>query len=164
MSLAQVAQFAGVTRGFLSQLELGVSSASIGTLYKVCGALGIEFTGLFAQPNASLLRREDRVPAHFGGDGITDYVLTPRQERRAQVIETHLEPGGSADSELWTTHGDLVVVTVIKGALEVRLGEERTKLSVGDAMTFDPRVPHTWLNPSSRYGAIVLFFDIPATL
>ena len=56
-----------------------------------------------------------------------------------------------------------MVVTVLKGSLQICLGEERTILFVGDAMSYDPRIPHTWGNPSKRQKAVVLFFDVPAT-
>lgn len=165
LSLAQVAERAGLTRGFLSQLELGVSSASIGSLLKLSQALGVEFTSLFEETSAAaVIRRSDRIPSKFGGDGVTDYMLTPVEERRVQLIETHLQPGASAASELWTTHGELVVVTVTEGSFELSMGNETTMLSTGDTMVYDPRLPHTWRNPSKRSSTTVLFFDVPATL
>ena len=105
LSLAQVASAAGLTRGFLSQLELGDTSASVSSLLKIAAALGVEVTSLFETPFAAGPPRRPR-PTMLGGDGVVDYLLTPAAERRAQVIETHLEPGSYADTELFTRGGE----------------------------------------------------------
>jgi transcriptional regulator with XRE-family HTH domain len=163
MSLAQVAESAGLTRGFLSQLELGDTSASVTSLVKLAAALGIEITSLFERPPSSLVRRGELVPSMLGGEGVVDYLLTPASERRAQLIETHLDPGGFADEELWTREGELVICHVQSGTLELRLADERLVLGPGDTFAFDPRMPHTWRNPSRRARTKVLWVDVPAT-
>jgi transcriptional regulator with XRE-family HTH domain len=163
LSLAQVAESAGLTRGFLSQLELGDTSASVTSLVKLAAALGIEVMSLFERPPSSLVRRGELVPSMLGGEGVVDYLLTPASERRAQLIETHLDPGGFADEELWTRGGELVICHVQSGTLELRLADERLVLGPGDTFAFDPRVPHTWRNPSRRARTKVLWVDVPAT-
>jgi transcriptional regulator with XRE-family HTH domain len=162
LSLAQVAGAAGLTRGFLSQVELGDASASVSSLVKLASALGIEVTSLFEKPPSPLVRRSELVANHLGGEGVFDYVLTPASERRAQLVETHLEPGGFADTELWTREGELVICHVQSGTLELRLEDELLVLGGGDTFTFDPRRPHTWRNPSRRYKATVLWVEVPA--
>lgn len=164
LSLAQVADAAGLTRGFLSQLELGDTTASVSSLVRISAALGIELTSLFERPPSTLVRRAERQPSMLGGEGVVDYLLTPASEKRAQLIETHLDPGGYADTELWTRAGELVICHVLSGTLELRLEQERVVLGTGDSMTFDPRVPHTWRNPSKRYRTRVLWVDVPAEL
>jgi DNA-binding response OmpR family regulator len=47
LTLAQTAQRANVSLGYLSQIELGKNSASIETLYRICLALGIKMAELF---------------------------------------------------------------------------------------------------------------------
>ena len=163
LSLAQVAKTAGLTRGFLSQVELGTASPSVSSLVKLVGALGIETTALFEKPRSALVRRADTQPSMLGGEKVVDYVLTPADERRAQLIETHLEAGGHADTEMWTHAGELVVCHVESGTLELLLEDERHILGAGDTITFDPRRPHTWRNPSQRYRTRVLWVKVPAT-
>jgi len=98
----------------------------------------------------------------LGGEGVVDYVLTPEAEKRAQVIETHLDPGGYADKELYTRGGDLLICVVQSGTLEMRIEDERILLHPGDAITLDPKVPHTWSNPSRRNRTRVFWVDVPA--
>jgi transcriptional regulator with XRE-family HTH domain len=162
LTLQSVARSTGLTSAFISQLERGETSASVSSLVKISAALGIQVTSLFEKPSSKLIRRGDRVPTMLGGQGVVDYMLTPDEEKRAQVIETHLEPGGCADEELYTRGGDLLVCIVQSGVLEFRLQDEHVTLHAGDAMTIDPKVPHTWRNPSKRLRTRVIWVDVPA--
>lgn len=163
LSLAKVAAAAGLTRGFLSQVELGETSASVTSLVNLAGALGIQVSSLFERPPSALVRRSEVKPSMFGGEGVVDFILTPADERRAQLIETQLEPGGLADPQKWTRAGELVICHVQSGTLELELDDQRYTLGAGDTITFDPEHPHTWRNPSHRYGARVLWVDVPAS-
>jgi quercetin dioxygenase-like cupin family protein/DNA-binding XRE family transcriptional regulator len=162
MTLQKVAKGSGLTAAFISQLERGDTSASLSSLVKIALALGIEVTSLFEKPSSTLVRRGDRVPTMLGGEGVMDYLLTPAAEKRAQVIETHLEPGGYADEGLYTRGGELLICIVQSGTLEMRLEDERITLHAGDALTIDPNVPRTWRNPSRRSRTKVIWVDVPA--
>jgi transcriptional regulator with XRE-family HTH domain len=164
LTLQQIAAASGLTRAFISQLERGETSASVSSLYRICAALGVELQDLFEPPQSSLVRASERRASFLGGTGVVDYLLTPESERRAELIETHLEPGGTADEELFTRPGDLVIAHVRHGKLEVRLDAELITLGEGDTLTFDPTVPHTWCNPSKRARAVVLFVNLPGGL
>jgi transcriptional regulator with XRE-family HTH domain len=164
LSLAQVALTADLTRGFLSQVELGDASPSVSSLVRLAASLGIEVAELFERPSSPLVRRGEVIPTMMGGKGVVDYVLTPQAERRAQLLETHLEPGGFADEQMWTRAGELAICHVKSGTLELRIEHEVFVLASGDTLTFDPTRPHTWRNPSRRYRTTVLWVDVPAVL
>ena len=62
-TLKDVADAAGVSESFVSQVERGRSSASVATLQRLAAALGIEISDLFATeglPRPRVLRREAR--------------------------------------------------------------------------------------------------------
>jgi len=163
MTLEQVASVAGLTRGFLSHLERGGTSASIGSLYRICDALGVEVASLFEPAGANLTRQKTRQPSYFGGEGVTDYVVTPPVERRVQVLETHIAPGGTPDRNLWTHRGDVSIAYVLSGELEIRFADDTVTLGPGDAVTFSPTEPHSWRNPSRNDETIVMWVMLPAT-
>jgi transcriptional regulator with XRE-family HTH domain len=63
LTLREVAEAAGVSESFVSQLERGRSSASVATLQRLAKAVGIEISDLFAdepQSGPRVLRREAR--------------------------------------------------------------------------------------------------------
>ena len=78
----------------------------------------------------------------LGGEGLVDYLLPPATERRAQVIETHHDPGGFADKDLYTRGGELLICLVQSGTLEMRLEDERILLHAGGVFTPAPKIRH----------------------
>ena len=76
-------------------------------------------------PESNVIRRADVEGTYFGGEGVVNYVLSPRDERRAQIIETHIAPGGSPGPEPWSHAGELVMASVIEGTVEFRFGDEQ---------------------------------------
>jgi transcriptional regulator with XRE-family HTH domain len=165
LTLAAVASAAGVTKSFVSAVERGETAPSIGSLYRICDALGISMSSLFelvGREGSNVVRRADVTGTYFGGEGVINYVLSPRTERRAQIIETRIAPGGSPGRELWSHPGELVMATVVSGSLEVRLSDRLTTLGAGDTIAYAPSEPHSWRNPDDQVAAVVLFFQIPA--
>lgn len=52
-------------------------------------------------------------------------------------------------------------VVVMRGTLEVHLGRERVMLEIGDSMTFDPEVPHSFRNPTNEETEILTAISPP---
>lgn len=98
----------------------------------------------------------------FGGEGVENLVLSPRGERRAQVIETRVAPGGSPRPEPWPHSGDLIIATVLEGALEFRFEDHPIVLHTGDTISYSPADPHSRGNPDDEAPAVALFFEMPA--
>jgi transcriptional regulator with XRE-family HTH domain len=165
LTLDDVAGSAGFTKSFVSAVERGETSPSIGSLYRICEVLGITMSALFETvetPESNVVRRAAVEGTFFGGEGVVNYVLSPRSDRRAQVIETHIAPGGSPGPEPWSHAGDLVMATVLEGAVEFRFGERTTTLAAGDTISYSPAEPHSWRNPDDGNPAVALFFEVPA--
>jgi transcriptional regulator with XRE-family HTH domain len=165
MTQDDVAREAGLTKSFVSAVERGETSPSIGSLYRLCEVLGVSIAELFETapaPESNVVRRADVRGVSFGGEGVENHVLSPRAERRAQVIETHVAPGGSPGPEPWSHSGDLVIATVLQGRLEFRFEDHTTVLEAGDTVSYSPADPHSWGNPSDDAPAVALFFGMPA--
>ena len=58
----------------------------------------------------------------------------------------------------------MAIAHVKQGSLEMRFESETLLLDAGDTLTYDPTVPHTWRNPSSRDDVVVLFVHLPGGL
>ena len=165
LTLDDVAAAARFTKSFVSAVERGETSPSIGSLCAICEVLGVTMSALFETvdaPESNVVRRADVEGTFFGGEGVVNYVLSPRGERRAQVIETHIAPGGSPGPEPWSHSGELVMATVLEGAVEFRFGERTTTLQAGDTVSYSPAEPHSWRNPDGEHPAAALFFEVPA--
>ena len=77
MTIDQVAELSGLTKGFLSRVERDLTSPSVSTLLKLCEVLGIEVGTLFEVPETMLVRLEDAPRVSLGGEGITVNCICP---------------------------------------------------------------------------------------
>jgi transcriptional regulator with XRE-family HTH domain len=162
LSLGDLAERSGVTKGFLSQVERDLTSPSVGTLLRVCAALDLPVGELFSGGAGPLVRAAERAPIAFGGQGVTEYQLTPAQESRLLVLESEIAPGGGSGEDAYELDSDAEFLHVLDGMLDVEVAGTRYRLAAGDSLTFDAGAPHRWSNPSSARSARVLWVLSPS--
>jgi transcriptional regulator with XRE-family HTH domain len=161
LTIEQVAAATGLTKGFISQLERDRTSPSLSSIARICDALGVRLSHIFERdPAPALVRRGERaeVDTYFPTH---NYLLSSRDERRFQAIESVVAPGAGAGGELYSLPGDKEFVYVLEGSLELHVGEERHLLERGDAITYDLNKPHTWRNASAEDELRVLWVAVP---
>lgn len=161
MTLADVAEDAGMTKGFLSKLERNQATASVASLMRLCETLEVSIGELFEAPQGAVVRRDAYPPINFGGVDMREFLLTPAGERRLQAILSRIEPGGGSGPETYSIPAEVEFVYVVSGQLAVRLNEEETVLGPGDAMTF-PQAPHAFRSVAADTVTEVLWVFAPA--
>ena len=161
MTLAEVADAAGLTKGFLSKLERNQATSSVASLMRLCDTLQISIGELFEVPQGSVVRRADYPPVNLGGTDMREFLLTPAGERRLQTILSRIEPGGGSGPELYSIPAEVEFVYVLSGRLAVNLNDEETVLGPGDAMTF-PQAPHAFRSVADSEPTEVLWVFTPA--
>jgi transcriptional regulator with XRE-family HTH domain len=144
LTLAQVAESTGLSKGFLSRLERDETSPSVATLVQLCQVLSLPVGALFAEPEIQHIRRADAPRINLGGVRAEEHLMSPRGEERVQLLRSSLEPGAHGGADLYTVNCDVEVVHVISGAVTVRFADRSVRLEPGDALTFPGREPHTW--------------------
>ncbi|MBL8710019.1 MAG: helix-turn-helix transcriptional regulator, partial [Rhodospirillaceae bacterium] len=151
----------GLTKGHLSAIERDLASPSVASLLAICAALGLSVGSLFEGAETAVVRRHKRRRIEFGGKGLNDYLLSPSTRSRIQVVWSEMGPGGSGGDELYAIPAEEEFVLVIAGRLQMVVAGQETVLAEGDAMTFDPRKPHTFRNPSKSVRTVALFAFTP---
>ena len=144
MSMADVAEQAGLTKGFVSKLERDLASVSVASLIRLCDALGVSVGSLFQTPTGEVIRRGAYPPINFGGRKMTEYLLTPSGEKRVQAILSDIEPGGGSGAEPYALPADVEFVFVLAGQLHLVVAGEPVTLEEGDAYTFPASTEHTF--------------------
>jgi transcriptional regulator with XRE-family HTH domain len=164
LTIDQLAQATGLTKGFLSQVERDLASTSVASLLKICGALGLRVGDLFdEEAESGLVRADERPLLDFGGIGAEDRLLTPRSNRRLQAFFSKVGPGArSGDGPGYPTPTDAQFVHVTKGEFELTVGGEVFRLRAGDSLTFGGRELHGWRNPSDRRSAELVWVLTPS--
>lgn len=144
-SMAEVAEEAGLTKGFLSKLERDLANVSVASLMRLCDVLGISVGALFDPPKGEVVRAGERKPINFGGTtGMREYLLTPAGERRVQAILSDIEPGGGSGDEAYSLPADVEFVFVLAGKMEIVVEGELVTLAAGDAFTFQAKAAHSF--------------------
>ncbi|MBS1677221.1 MAG: helix-turn-helix transcriptional regulator [Actinobacteria bacterium] len=157
MTLAELAERSGLTKGFLSQVERDLASLSVGSLVRVCEALDIPVHDLLEIDQGALVRWSDRAPINFGGENLEEFRLTPTGDKRLLVIQSVIAPGGGSGSDPYGLDSSVEFVHVLEGRLLLEVTDERYVLSAGDSLTFEPRAERRWHNPSTVLPACVLW-------
>lgn len=161
LTIEQLAAATGLTKGFISQLERDRTAPSLSSIARICDALGVRLSTIFeGEPEPALVRRNERVPMD-GAFPSENYLLSSRDEKRFQAIESYVAPGAGAGDELHSLPGEMEFVYVLEGALELQVGDETHQLGQGDAITYPLSKPHTWRNASKTEAARVLWVSTP---
>ena len=149
LTMKDVAAASDLTESFISQVERDSVNPSVASLLRITSTLGVHIADLFdraEKPNGRVVRRSQRSRLIYPGLASMDALLSPNLEGKLQVTWAESEPGGSSGDQLYTHPGDEECIVMIKGALELWVGDERYVLKEGDAITFESRTPHKWKN------------------
>jgi transcriptional regulator with XRE-family HTH domain len=162
LTLRALSARAGVTESFLSQVEREVTSPSIASVQRIAHALDLSIAQLFAEEPSPgrVVRREARRRVVTPGLKAVDEFLTSNMAGKLQVIMSTIQPGGGTGEEPYTHDSDEEVVIVLEGVLDLWVGDEHYALREGDAIAFQPRLPHWNVNEGSE-PAVVLFCVTP---
>jgi quercetin dioxygenase-like cupin family protein len=150
LTLQEVAERAGITKGFLSEVERDRAAPSVATLLKLRDALSLSVSSLFRSSLPQVVRRGERQQIPYGGVGLSCSLLSARNAHRLIVVHGEFKPGGQSGSEPHSMDSDEEIIIILAGTLEITVKNERHTLRAGDSITFDPRTPHLYRNPSKR--------------
>jgi transcriptional regulator with XRE-family HTH domain len=164
LSMVELAARTGVSQPFLSQVERGVHSPSLSTLYRLAEGLGT-IPGAFLVPGSG-----DGLLTHSAGQRIpvteTDHpqmahVLIPGgRSDLLEAYEHELDP--HSDDEGWFEHDGEDFVYVLAGRLVVELGNgESCPLGPGESAHYPGTVPHRWRLLDEQSARLLLLVARP---
>ncbi len=169
LSLQQVAGTAGLSVGFVSQAERGLSQLSVKALQDLGAALGKPIGWFFREPTAGpagdesdvIVRRAQRKRLEHPGLGIVDHLLSPSLNNQLEVLLSEFAPGASSGEEPYTHAGEECGV-LLQGRLELWVGERNFLLQPGDSFAFPSTTPHRYRNPGKSRTLVVWAITPPS--
>jgi transcriptional regulator with XRE-family HTH domain len=147
MSLAEVARHSGLSISFLSAVERGQSSISVGNLFKLADAYGTTVPALGSTQRGSqrnVLHPHERARYSAGGGRvlIEDLIATPGA-LEAQHME--IQPGGGSEDAY--AHPGEEMIYILSGTLSFVIDErDMYHLGAGDTLYFQSTQLHRWSN------------------
>ncbi|MFV3077998.1 helix-turn-helix domain-containing protein [Niveispirillum fermenti] len=143
MTLAELAERTDMDKGYLSRVEHGQKSPSVGTLLKIAEALGVPVGHLFGEntdDNAvTVIRSTDHVDIADDSAEGPGALLPASGKRRLSVFM--IEPGSDRLSQQADHPGDEFLY-VLEGSLEIIFPDRVVQLDTGDAIHFDGHLRH----------------------
>ncbi|MFC4223323.1 helix-turn-helix domain-containing protein [Lysinibacter cavernae] len=155
LTIDQVAEATGLTKGFISRVERDATSPSVATLVTLCQVLSLPIGSLFDAPVHEVITLDAAPRINMGGTGADERMLTPRSEARVQVLRSRLEAGATGGAEMYTINCDVEVLHVLSGSVVLHLTGEDIALQAGDTVTFSGQEPHNWSNPGDTVAEVM---------
>ncbi len=163
-TLKQVSEQAGISVGYLSEIERDLTRVPIAVLRRLCDVFGVSI-GWLLRPSRSapaherdvIVRAADRTRLTFPGVGISEELLSPNLGGPLEVLISTIEPG--ADSEDYAHDGDEAGV-VLAGILDLWVDGTLHRLHKGDSFAFPSTTTHRCAN-STKARTRVLWVITP---
>lgn len=164
LSLDQVSDMSGVSKGMLGQIERGESNPTISVLWKIVNGLRISFATLMEEstPSVSIVKVEDITPLVEEDGAYRTFPIFPfEQDKGFEVYSVEVDPGCSHVSE---AHYDGVeeFIMVIDGVLHVSLGGDEYVLEPKTTMRFTADQVHTYTNRTDRTVRYMTLLHYPS--
>lgn len=167
VSLQQLADNSGFTKGYLSKLENGHAQAPIATLMKIAQCLGISINQLFdgfSDPGAQrrrsavLTREQERESVEDRGDrGYRFERLAVDSDFRLTPYMIHLDDDAAPTRTFRHPGEEMIFMT--QGSCDYRVGEEIHRLETGDTLIFDASVEHGPIKIPGVNASYLAVFD-----
>ncbi len=146
---------------FISQLENGQVSPSLGSLQKIAEALGVTLGEFFATAASSveedlIVRPRDRRRLDSTWtDTQLEALGSMTRSRRLEPVLAIFGAGGKSGRNLHS-HSHEEFAFVLAGRVTLTLGAEASELVAGDAVTLPAHAPHRWENRGTERVEILL--------
>ncbi|MFG1943191.1 helix-turn-helix domain-containing protein [Nonomuraea sp. NPDC048826] len=167
MTVRGLAVEAKASPSFISQLERGHSSASIGMLRRIATALGLTVADLFNEDDAlgpRVVRRSAR-PELPTAPGTRKYLISQRPLQNLEVYAGELDPGTSTGDEPYSHGESQEILLVLRGRITIWLGPAGSAspqvLGPGDSVEYRTSVPHRVANEGDEPAEVIWMISPP---
>lgn len=160
MTLEDLAQASDLTRSYVSRLERGLSTPSIGAALKLAKALRVPVEEVFAEPSDSdpvVIRRADAAPdaAPHTAPHAPRMVSSalPDHKMVAFVLNPTDEP---VRNHPMSHHRGEEILYVLKGQVVLQLAQRSETLRAGDSAHFNSSIPHKITSVGKQQASVLL--------
>ncbi|AVX03689.1 hypothetical protein MXMO3_01158 [Maritalea myrionectae] len=155
LTLTQLGERAGVSAGYLSQVERENAVPSLATLGQIALALGLEIEHFVSMPKATnaITRKSTRPKFHIGDSSVVYEKLAvehPANELSSLILT--IPPG--YQSEVASHEGEEIIY-MLEGRIEQTVADACYELGVGDSLHYRGGLPHSWSNPFDETAKII---------
>jgi len=165
-TIAELGKATGLSKGYLSQIERGISSPSVKALHTISRALGVTISWFFppetddeAELRDIVVRAHARRKLSFES-GITDELLSPNLDRTIELLRCIFPAGSESGAEPYNHRGEEAGF-IISGQLDLWLDDQHIRLNEGDSFAFSSDRLHRYANRTDRDTVVIWAISPP---
>lgn len=159
ISLRTLATRLDFSPSFISQVENGLASPSIGSLEKIAGALEMSLAELFqpsgSQTKSGIVRAADRQAIRSEWSSAEIESLLSRQDVQLEPMLVKLAPGGSSGKHPHASPREQFAY-ILAGAVTLTLDGTEQVLKKGDAVSIPAAAAVRWQNHAKSATQILI--------
>lgn len=156
LSQRELARRANVTNGTISLIEQNKNSPSVSSLKKVLDGIPMtlaEFFALEQPPQDQVFFHADELVRLTRG-AVSFRQVGAMQGHVLQILHEHYAPGADTGKAMLRHDGEEGGI-VLRGHIEITVGDRRQVLGPGDAYHFSSRIPHRFRNTGTDECEII---------
>lgn len=169
LTMQAIADAAGLSTGFISQIERGLTVPSLASLAGISKILETPMSAFLSQPDAGdMSRQASRVSYSVPGADVSyERISTVFPGSQLHSVIAHEPPGHRSEP---ISHKGEEMFFILAGEITVEIEGERTVMSAGDTIHFDSsRVHSTWNHGTETAsilwcGTMDVFGEAPAPI
>ena len=157
LTLAQLAERAGLSASALSQIERGVTDPSIGSLRRIASSLQVPFFQFLLERESPdpVVRKNSRRTITFPDRALQYQLLTPTLRGPFEVLAMDVVPGGESGEEA-LGHDSEECMLILNGEVEVELAGQWHALATGDSIYIQRNAPHRVVNHGAQTAEVLM--------
>lgn len=160
LTLKELSEKTNLSTGFLSQLERGLTTATIDSLESISEILGVDpgyFFNITRKENNYIARSYEREIFLSENPKFIQFNLSKNSNDKnmlPRIIEV-LPNIHEVETKLYSHEGEEFVY-VLEGILTLYLGHEVYELYPGDSVHIDSKIEHNWANYTNKITKVII--------
>jgi transcriptional regulator with XRE-family HTH domain len=159
LTLKQLSEDSGLSVGFLSQLERGLTSIAVDSLETVAKILGVNLSFFFNvenRPDRKVIKSYERPVLNMQEGGFIAYSLCQNLEDKAFVPKlVEVFPHKTDEEVALYKHSGEEFIYVLEGILTLYIDNNMYDLYPGDSIYLDSSEVHNWANNTNKLVKIL---------
>jgi transcriptional regulator with XRE-family HTH domain len=159
MSLDQVANDTGCSIDYLKRVESGKEMPPVGTLLQIARALQID-SGFFLKEQSDSRKARARAYAIRTADYAYTALIPGAENKHLKAFRIQIEAREDHKGVGYQHEGEEFVY-VLKGQVEIAVGEHINRLGPADALHFNSAIQHHMRNPGDEDAELLVVIYTP---
>lgn len=161
MTLQDICDAAGISVGYLSQVERDHATPSLGTLAQISRSLDVGMDYFISTPNVedALTRQGERQKYSVDGSSIVyEQIATDFAGNILSSVIMNIPAGYRSET---VSHEGEEILYVLEGSITHKLDDEEVVISTGDSLHFRGNRPHAWWNDTDKTARVLWTGTLP---